>query len=93
MPPAKVVGLPFQAIVPVYWLVSVIAVSGVAPVTGAVTPGIAAMLTICKSLVASQLAVVPLFNPSQSQVTEPPKPGKDGVEGLVLPAKQKVSSP
>jgi hypothetical protein len=33
-----------QVTVPVYWSVSVIAVTGVAPVAGAVTPGIAAML-------------------------------------------------
>ena len=42
--PAKVAGVPFQATVPVYWSVSVIAVTGVAPSTGAITPDIAAML-------------------------------------------------
>ena len=41
---AKLVGEPLQVTVPVYWSVSVIAVTGVAPVAGAVTPEIAAML-------------------------------------------------
>jgi hypothetical protein len=60
-------------------------------VTGAVTPGIAAMFTTCKFLVAWQLTVVPLFKPSQSQFVELPKAGKSGFEGLGLPAEQKVS--
>jgi hypothetical protein len=40
---AKVAGVPFQVTVPVYCAVSVIVVTGVAPSTGAVTPGIAAI--------------------------------------------------
>jgi hypothetical protein len=43
---AKLVGEPLQVTVPVYWSVSVIAVTGVAPATGAVTPAIADRLTI-----------------------------------------------
>lgn len=40
---AKAVGVSFHATVPVYWAVSVIAVTGVAPFTGEITPGIAAI--------------------------------------------------
>ena len=41
---AKVDGLPDQPTVPVYCAVSVMVLTGVAPVTGAVTPGMAAIL-------------------------------------------------
>ena len=44
MPPAKVEGDPDQETVPVYPVPAVVVVTGVAPVTGAVTPEIAATL-------------------------------------------------
>ncbi len=54
--PANVPCAGLQLTVPVYWAVAVIVVTGVAPVTGAVTPGIAAML-ITVAAVAVKLAV------------------------------------
>jgi len=52
----KVDGLPFHVIVPLYWAFSVMAVTGIAPVTGAVTPEMAAM-----SITVGLVAVPPVF--------------------------------
>ena len=54
---AKVDGLPDQATVPVYCAVCVMVVTGVAPVTGAVTPGMAAIL-MTAAAVAGKAAVI-----------------------------------
>jgi hypothetical protein len=43
MPPEKVEGDPYQVTVPVYPVPAVVVLTGVAPVTGTVTPEIAAI--------------------------------------------------
>ena len=55
MLPAKVTGDPLQVMVPVYWALGVIVVTGVAPVTGTVTPVIPAMLIVEAVTVATIL--------------------------------------
>jgi hypothetical protein len=57
VPPAKVEGDPDQETVPVYPVPAVVVVTGVAPVTGAVTPAIAAT-EIVVARVAGKTAVI-----------------------------------
>jgi len=58
---AKVAGLPFHVIVPLYWAFSVMVVTGVPPVTGTVTPLMAAIVITVGAAVLVPL--VPLSQP------------------------------
>ena len=57
---AKVEGDPDQETVPVYPVPAVVAVTGVAPVTGAVTPAIAATV-IVESVAEKTVVITPEF--------------------------------
>jgi hypothetical protein len=60
VPAAKVEGDPDQETVPVYPVPAVVAVTGVAPVTGAVTPAIAAT-EIVESVAEKTAVITPEF--------------------------------
>jgi hypothetical protein len=60
VPAAKVEGDPDQETVPVYPAPAVVAVTGVAPVTGAVTPAIAAT-EIVESVAEKTAVITPEF--------------------------------
>jgi hypothetical protein len=62
----KVSGVPDHTIVPVYCAVGVIVVTGVAPVPGGVTPGIAAMF-ITVSCAASVVELTEFWHPSNNR--------------------------
>ena len=50
-----------QVTVPVYWAVSVMVVTGAAPATGGVTPGIAAILIVCAAVDGNTAVTTPLL--------------------------------